>query len=361
MIRIKLDQWMHRLTEFGMKFMRLLPPELSHELGLALMQRPSFFKLTPPPYLINRNRMSTSIPGIGKLHHPIGLAAGFDKHAQAPLAFAHLGLSFLELGTITPRPQVGNPKPRLFRYSDQRAIINRMGFNSHGAERVAERLAALASKQHPVPFGINLGKNKDTKMEAAIDDYNFGLNKFRHHADYFVINISSPNTENLRSLANADFLKDLASANHDILGKVWIKLDPDTSRRDFQNLIESIASLGFQGVILTNTHKVAWPEAGGQSGHPISIMANARLEWAWQVHRGALPMIASGGILSGTDVIERISRGAHAVQIYSALVYRGPWAAHKILKEMDEEMQARGIEFLEDIRGQYYHSDEAGA
>lgn len=348
------DIWIDRITSAGTAVLRLLPAETAHEIGLAILASSWFQKLGIPDFNINYSGLSVDIPGIGKCRHPIGLAAGFDKNARAPLGFSRLGLAMLELGTITPRPQPGNPKPRMFRYSDQRALINRMGFNSEGFKAVITRLQKLPRSKIEVPLGINLGKNRDTSLNAALDDFSSGLVEFQHLADYFVINISSPNTQGLRSLANEEFLSQLAKSHQSQLGKIWLKLDPDMSKREFQALLELIVKLGFQGLILTNTHKVDWPEAGGQSGHPLAIAANARLEWAYEVHQGALPMIASGGILSGLDIWERIIRGAAAVQIYSALVYRGPWAAFKMLRELSAEMRLRGVSHLSDIQGSYY-------
>jgi dihydroorotate dehydrogenase len=348
------DQFIAKLGTHGTAVLRLLPAETAHEIGIRILASPWFRNLKAPDYKINFNGLSTNIPGIGRCRHPVGLAAGFDKDARAPFGFSALGLSFLELGTVTPRPQPGNPKPRMFRQPDQHGLINRMGFNSEGSAAVLDRVQNLSRQKLTVPLGINIGKNRDTALAAALADYSTGLERFQHVADYFVINLSSPNTVGLRSLANEEFLSTLARRHPDQLGKIWLKLDPDTPKRDFQKLIESVSQLGFQGLVLTNTHKVDWPEAGGQSGHPLAVAATSRLEWAYEVHRGHLPMIASGGIFSGTDVIERLRRGACAVQIYSALVYRGPWAVAKILREVNAEMELQGITFLSDIQGTFF-------
>ncbi len=298
--------------------------------------------------------LSMKVPGIGDLAHPIGLAAGFDKNARAPRGFARMGLSFLEVGTVTPRPQDGNPKPRLFRLDDQMGLINRMGFNNQGSGLVADRLRRHNWKHEPIPLGVNLGKNKDTDVSAAIEDYSQGIEAFRPYAKYFVINVSSPNTAGLRGLANEQFLKELAFRHRADLGKLWVKLDPDMPRRDFQTLVEALAAAGFQGLILTNTHRVEKPETGGMSGQPLALQANACLEWAYEVTKGRLPLIASGGILTGQDVFQRIARGASAAQIYSALVYRGPLAALLMLGELKAEMELRGFSFLSDVKGSYY-------
>lgn len=347
-----LDMSMH----FGTAFLRLLPAEFAHDIGLWLLER-DLLKLLPlPSFGSGLDGLSMTIPGIGELAHPIGLAAGFDKNARAPHGFARMGLSFLELGTVTPRPQEGNPKPRLFRLDDQMGLINRMGFNSDGSAMVAERLHGKRWSHEPIPLGINLGKNRDTAIEAAIEDYSQGIESFAPYAKYFVINVSSPNTAGLRGLANEHFLKELGMRHKNVLPKLWVKLDPDMSRRDFQGLVGALADIGFQGLVISNTHRVERPQAGGMSGAAIAAQATACLEWAHDVTKGRLPLLASGGILSGQDVFQRIARGASAVQIYSALVYRGPLAVYAMLEELRNEMALRGFSFLSDVKGSYYNN-----
>lgn len=345
---------MQRRLQILGRILRLLPPETAHDLGLWALER-DLLRFAPTPALGSLSTgMNMTVPGIGDLAHPIGLGAGFDKNARAPQGFSRMGLSFLEVGTVTPRPQAGNPRPRLFRLSDQDGLINRMGFNSEGASRVAERLRQKEWNHHPVPLGVNLGKNKDTSPEGAIEDFSQGLEKFSPFAKYFVINVSSPNTEGLRGLANEQFLREIANRHRGDLHRIWVKLDPDMKRRSFQGLVEALADIGYQGLILTNTHRVDWPEKGGMSGHPLALQASACLEWAYEVTKGRLPLVASGGILSGQDVFQRIARGANAVQIYSSLVYRGPLAVPLMLRELKAEMALRGFEFLSDVKGSYY-------
>lgn len=339
---------------WGTACLRLLPAEAAHNLGLKLLGSPLFNLLPRPKVLPLFKNMAVDVPGIGPLPHPIGLAAGFDKHCLAPYGFAKLALSFLEIGTVTPRPQSGNPKPRMFRYPEQLAIINRMGFNSHGSQRVKQRLEVLDWNHAQIPLGVNIGKNKDTPQNIAIEDFNHGLRVFKDLAHYFMVNISSPNTQGLRNLANDEFITQLGKDNHDIRQKIWFKLDPDMSKQKLQSLIEAICQQGFGGINLSNTHKVTWPQIGGQSGHPLGSLANRSLEWAYEVHKGQLPMIASGGILSGGDVLQKMTRGASAVQIYSALVYRGPWAVVRLLEELRAEMDSLGIDSLADVIGTYY-------
>ncbi len=339
---------------FGTAMLRLLPAETAHDLGMNLLAH-GLLEHLPTPFIEPLTAgMGVDLPGIGSLAHPIGLAAGFDKHCRVPSAFARMGFSMLEIGTVTPQAQPGNPKPRLFRQPEQLALVNRMGFNSDGAATVADRLRRLNWRHDLVPLGINCGKNKNTPNERAIDDYLQVMAAFSDLAHYFVVNISSPNTPGLRELATPTFIQCLADEIGSLLPKVWVKLDPDMNRSEFQAMIEAIAERGFRGIIVSNTHRVVQPEAGGQSGHPLMALSTACLEWAYEVHRGALPMIATGGVLSGADIFQKMVRGASAVQIYTALVYRGPWVVQQLLVELAAELKLRGISHVQDIIGSYY-------
>lgn len=342
------------VTDFGTALLRMLPAETAHEVGMWLMKRGALNYLPDPAIETVLSGMKVSLPGIGELPHPIGLAAGFDKNCVCPEAFVRMGFSMIEVGTVTPYGQPGNPKPRLFRQSEQRGLINRMGFNGDGAGTVSERLRARQWNNDRYPLGINCGKNKITPPERAVQDYLQVMETFRGLCRYFVVNISSPNTPGLRDLATPAFIAHLADEVGADRTKVWVKIDPDMSRREFQELVSAIATHGFQGVIISNTHRVTWPEVGGQSGHPVMALSTACLEWAWNVHKGALPMIASGGVLSGVDLFQKIARGASAVQIYTALVYRGPFVVWKLLTELAAEMRLRGYSCVQDFIGSYY-------
>ncbi|MCX6125915.1 MAG: quinone-dependent dihydroorotate dehydrogenase [Proteobacteria bacterium] len=344
----------HTAGQLGTAALRLLPPEMAHNLGINLL-RHGLLSFLPKPIMVNHGiQMACDLPGVGALPHPIGLAAGFDKNAKAMLGFEKMGFSFLELGTVTPKPQPGNQTPRMFRDAGQRSIVNRMGFNSDGADVIAKRIKDSQWTNYNIPIGINLGKNKETAANAALKDYVDGLEAFANLARYFVINISSPNTPGLRDLASPNFINTLAFKTRSIASRIWIKLDPDMPRKTFQDLIMSIKEAGFQGVILSNTHRVEYPEPGGLSGHPLLTLANTALERAWEVHRGTLSIIASGGILSGADVFQKIARGATAVQIYTALVYRGPGAVSRIYEELAIELKLRNIPSVREALGCYY-------
>lgn len=334
--------------------LRLLPAELAHDLAMFVLERGALNLLPPPALKPLPVALNVDLPGVGRLKHPIGLAAGFDKNARCPAAFEKMGFSFLELGTVTPQPQSGNPKPRLFRYPESMSIINRMGFNSDGAQAVLRRLESLNWSSSRVPIGINIGKNKNTPNTKSIDDFVTGLRAFEKKSHWLTINISSPNTPGLRDLASPEFLRELAGACEHILSKCWIKLDPDMDKKTFQTLITSVKTEGFQGAILSNTHRVEWPQAGGQSGHPLLSPSNSCLEWAWEVTKGSLPIIASGGVLSGVDAFHKLARGACAVQIYTALVYRGPGAVRNICEELAGELKLRGFNSAQEAIGSYY-------
>jgi dihydroorotate dehydrogenase len=347
--------WKESLTTLGTAFLRLLPAEVAHDLGIFFLKHHKIFDFLFAPEISNHHDLfQVDLPGIGRLPHPIGLAAGFDKNAVCPTGLKKLGFSFLEVGTITPRSQDGNAKPRLFRQSDQLGLVNRMGFNNQGVATVSRRLKSLAWNHKKTPLGINVGKNKKTRPQDAIEDYVLSLQAFSNLGRYFVINISSPNTPGLRDLANKAFVETLALRLGPQVSQTWFKLDPDMTKSQFQKLIEAIAAAGFPGVILTNTHRVEKPHSGGQSGHPIALMSTRCLEWAWDVHRGTLGMIGGGGILSGLDIFEKMIRGANAVQIYTALVYRGPWVVVKLLRELHHEMALRGYTKLDQLPGQFY-------
>jgi dihydroorotate dehydrogenase len=334
--------------------LRLLPPETAHQIGIKAMEH-GLLKIMPRPRPYSMPvPLHVTLPGIGRLRHPVGLAAGFDKNASCPGAFEWLGCSFLEIGTVTPKPQPGNPKPRLFRYPETMSMINRMGFNSDGAEAVIKRLQKINWSPSRIPLGINVGKNKNTPPDRAIDDFAACINAFSEFASWLTINISSPNTPGLRDLATVEFIRDLAQAIGTLRSKCWIKLDPDMNRTTFQTLIATISEEGFQGVVLSNTHRVEWPQSGGQSGHPLLSQSNQCLEWAWTVTNGKLPMIATGGVISGIDAFQKLIRGASAVQIYTALVYRGPGAVQRICEELSEELKLRGFSSAEDCIGSLY-------
>jgi len=271
--------------------------------------------------------------------NPVGLAAGLDKNAAHVDGLASFGFGFIEVGTVTPRPQPGNPRPRLFRLPAAQAIINRMGFNNAGVDAL---LANVAGVRYRGILGINIGKNFDTPIERAVDDYLDGLRRVYGRADYVTVNISSPNTKNLRSLQEGDALSTLLRAlkseqtalavMHGRRVPLAVKIAPDLDEAQLDVIADVLASTGMDAVVATNTtlsrDGVAGlphgDEAGGLSGAPVRARSTAVVRGLARRLDGRLPIIAAGGILSGADAREKIDAGAALVQIYSGLIYRGP-------------------------------------
>lgn len=277
------------------------------------------------------------------LPNPVGLAAGLDKNGEFIDALAAFGFGFIEIGTVTPKPQAGNPKPRLFRLPEQRAIVNRMGFNNHGIDSV---LANIRRSKYDGILGINIGKNATTPIENAVDDYLICLKKAYELASYITINISSPNTKNLRSLQGEDELNQLLAAikfcqndlanQHDKYVPIALKIAPDLDENQIIAIAKAVRFHQIDGVIATNTtvdksslgnHPLS-NEAGGLSGSPLKNKANEVLSILSKhlnpPNEFAIPIIGVGGISSGEDAVEKLQKGANAVQIYSGLIYQGP-------------------------------------
>ncbi|MEZ5276490.1 MAG: quinone-dependent dihydroorotate dehydrogenase [Opitutaceae bacterium] len=272
----------------------------------------------------------------------VGLAAGYDKNAVCWRGLSALGFGHVEVGTLTFRPQPGNPRPRLFRYPAQEAIINRMGFNNEGAERAAARLAkAPPPGRRPMPIGVNIGKSKVASLDEAVEDYLGSFRLLARHADYLVVNVSSPNTPDLRKLQDAERLRmllgaltranDAGTAGH---GRsrcpLLVKIAPDLTWREIDDVLGIIDELGLDGIIATNT-TLARPgpfagvdQAGGLSGAPLTRAATGIIRYISRSTEGRLPIIGVGGIMDGRTAAEKIDAGATLVQVYSGMIYRGP-------------------------------------
>jgi dihydroorotate dehydrogenase len=336
---------LEKCLDLGSFALRLLPPEFAHHLAMKALKQKWLIEKFTPLHIEGRGLM-LRVPGIGEIAHPIGLAAGFDKDATSLMGLQSLGFSFIEVGTVTPQPQNGQKKPRIFRLKDQHSLINRMGFPSQGARSMLVRLQGTSLR---VPLGINVGKNAQTPNQHAITDYLNLIRSFENRCQYLVVNLSSPNTPGLRELASVEFLKQLQlEIEPTTLAKVWIKLSPDMAPKDLRSIVTAINEFGFQGIVLTNTHSVDYPHRGGLSGPAMAQLALENLQIVHDVNQRRLPVISVGGISNGLDVLLRLKHGASCVQIYTALVYRGPFVIHKILKELMVEMQQRGIESLEE-------------
>jgi dihydroorotate dehydrogenase len=318
------------------KVMFKMSGETSHELGLDMLgaaERLSLLSYIAPkipdcPVV----SMGITFP------NPVGLAAGLDKNGDYIDAFARLGFGFIEIGTITPRSQPGNPKPRLFRLAEKQAIINRMGFNNKGVDHLVEQVKKAKFKG---VLGINIGKNFDTPVENAVDDYLICLNKVYQHATYITVNISSPNTPGLRDLQFGDTLDELLApirarqlelAEEFGYKPVLVKIAPDMDEENVGLVAETLIKNNIDGVIATNTtlsregvegHQFG-AEAGGLSGAPLEDSATETVVALVAALKGKLPVIGVGGILDGAGAVEKIDAGAQLVQIYSGFIYRGP-------------------------------------
>jgi dihydroorotate dehydrogenase len=328
--------------------LRRLDAETAHDLALAALRHGLV-----PAAGADDPRLATTVAGLA-LPNPIGLAAGLDKNAAALRGLARLGFGFVECGSVTPRPQPGNPKPRLFRLTEDRAVINRMGFNNAGLEAFA---ANLGRRPRGLVTGANLGANKDSEDRAA--DYVAGLQRLKGLSDYFTINISSPNTPGLRALQGRDQLDDLlgraAAARGPEPVPLFLKIAPDLSPDEIGEIVEAAAAHGLDGVIVSNTTldrpaSLRSPhagESGGLSGRPLKARAQGALEAAAAANAGRLALIAAGGIESGRDVLDRLKAGASAVQVYSALVYGGPGLVTRLKREL---LEALAAEDFADVR-----------
>lgn len=311
-----------------------------------------------------------------RFRNPVGLAAGMDKHAAAAPVWPALGFGFSELGGVTWHAQPGNPAPRMFRALGDEALINRMGFNNPGAEALAERLSEWRTlgrwPAHPV--GINLGKSKITPLEEAADDYASSLRLLWPHADFFVVNVSSPNTPNLRQLQDKAALDEILAALREVNGScarltpggvakpVLVKVAPDLSFEALDEILELVAPRQLAGLVATNTTiarpetanprlQQVYSETGGLSGKPLRTRSTEVIRHLHRQTHGKLPIIGVGGIFSAEDAWEKITAGASLIQVYTGLVYQGPAIAQQIVSGLQKQLQQHGLRQLSDAIG----------
>lgn len=284
-----------------------------------------------------------------KFRNPVGLAAGFDKNGEYIEALSDLGFGFIEVGTVTPLPQPGNDQPRMFRLTEDEAIINRMGFNNKGVDTLAERLRVLKLKDKNIVIGGNIGKNKNTPNEDAVSDYVKCFDRLFDVVDYFVVNVSSPNTPGLRALQEKEpltlLLKTLQERNHKdgISRPVLLKIAPDLTNEQLDDIVEIVMEAGIAGVIATNTTidrsglttaAALANEAGGLSGKPLTVRSTEVIRYLSQKSNKAFPIIGVGGIHSPQDAKDKIEAGASLVQLYTGFIYEGPGIVKRICKAL---------------------------
>ncbi|KAK9674214.1 hypothetical protein RND81_12G218900 [Saponaria officinalis] len=377
--------WLFSATKLVNPFFALLDPEVAHRLAVSAAAR---------GWVPREKRQDPSILGLElwgrKFSNPLGLAAGFDKNAEAVEGLLGLGFGFVEVGSVTPVPQEGNPKPRIFRLREQGAIINRCGFNSEGIQAVAKRLGAQHGKRKldetssssstaneeskpggkagPGILGVNLGKNKTS--EDAANDYVQGVHTLSQYADYLVINVSSPNTPGLRQLQGRKQLKDLVKKVQAARDEMqWgeegpppllVKIAPDLSKPDLEDIAAVALALQVDGLIISNT-TISRPdsvsnnplskEAGGLSGKPLLSLSSSVLKEMYILTRGKIPLIGCGGISSGEDAYKKIRDGATLVQLYTAFAYGGPALIPQIKAELAECLEKDGYKSIYEAVG----------
>ena len=329
-----------------------LDAELAHDLTLSSLkwgEKTGLLSLyAKPPVCVPREVMGLHFP------NPVGLAAGLDKNGAVIDGMAALGFGFIEVGTVTPRPQPGNAKPRLFRVTEAQGIINRLGFNNLGVDHLIENVksAKYTGSFSNQILGINIGKNFDTPNEKAADDYLICMQKIYLHSSYITVNISSPNTKNLRALQEKEALSGLLKTlkleqtklaqQHGKYVPIALKIAPDLDENQVIEIANLLMQHQIDGVIATNTTLAREPvkgmhngdEAGGLSGAPVKNLATLVIQQLSKQLQGALPIIGVGGILSGADAVEKIAAGASLVQVYSGLIYKGPKLVHDICKTL---------------------------
>lgn len=335
--------------------MFLLDAETAHYFSFRMIRflsKIGFGPLFRKLFVIDDKRLEREVFGL-KFKNPIGLAAGFDKDAKLYNEFSDFGFGFIEIGTLTPKPQAGNPKKRLFRLLDDQAIINRMGFNNSGVFDAVERL----KKKHRVLVGGNIGKNKVTANEDAVKDYLICFDALFEHVDYFVVNVSSPNTPGLRELQDKKPLTDIliklkransknAAALKSIEKPILLKIAPDLTNDQLLDIIDIVKTTKIEGIIATNTtisrkglksHLTLAEEKGGLSGKPLADRSTEVIRFLADKSNKAFPIIGVGGIHSPTDALEKLRAGADLIQLYTGFVYEGPSLLKQINKAILEE------------------------
>lgn len=347
------------LHDLAASALRALPPEAAHGAAIRGLQ----WGLGPRARAERFPRLRTELAGLS-LPNPIGMAAGFDKNAQAADALLAAGFGFVECGTVTPRPQAGNPRPRLFRLSEDRAVVNRLGFNNEGIDAFADRMGARSHRKGIV--GANVGANKDSADRIA--DYVFAMGRVWRHASYVAVNISSPNTPGLRGLQERGPLEELLGRLREAREAltaahgsrpIFLKVAPDLDELAVRDIAELAAAYAVDALIVSNTTMQRPPqltsdnrdEEGGLSGQPLFQISTSVLRQFARALGGRMPLIGVGGVENGLTALAKIKAGASAVQLYTALIYHGPGLVARILDELDGLLAADGFDSVRDAVG----------
>ena len=343
------------LFGLGQTLMRALDPERAHQLALKTLA----LGIYPRPDGPDDSRLRQTLFGLD-FGNPLGMAPGFDKNAQVPNQLLEMGFGFVEVGTLTPRPQAGNPVPRIFRSNEDRAVVNRLGFNNEGQEAALTRLRAKPAGI----VGVNLGANRDSKDRIA--DYVEGVHRMAPVADYFTVNVSSPNTPGLRDLQGprklAALLRKVEEARKAARGDappLLVKLAPDLADADLPDVVEVILDNGADGIVISNTtlardglrdHALA-QEKGGLSGRPVFLRTTRMLARVYRITKGRLPLIGVGGIDSGETACAKIEAGASLIQLYTGLIFEGPDLIRRIKETLVTAMEQDNINTLTPLIG----------
>ncbi len=332
---------------------RHLDPEMAHDRTLNALELAQSNSLGRAMLRSIAGEVPVQPVQVGRLHfpNPLGIAAGFDKDARVVRGLALLGFGHVEVGTLTPRPQPGNPRPRIFRLPADGAVINRMGFPNGGVAAAVPRLRALAEHPHDFVLGVSLGKQKETPLADAAGDYIAVMRAVHAYADYLAVNISSPNTPGLRELQGGRYLERLLGAlvaeNRGLAAAdkpsppLWVKVAPDLEPREVDEIMEALVATGVDGIIVANTTLArdgladqAQSEAGGLSGRPLRERATELIGYIHQQMGDALPIIGVGGVGSAAEAREKLDAGAAVVQIYTSMIYGGPGLPGRILRDL---------------------------
>ncbi|GAB1543311.1 quinone-dependent dihydroorotate dehydrogenase [Scytonema sp. NUACC21] len=352
-------EWLHQRTIRSLSW-----------LGKARVRPPASWidELLVQLFCLCDKRLEQDLFGL-KFPNPIGLAAGFDKDGAAVPIWSSFGFGFAELGTVTFHKQSGNPPPRLFRLPLDKAALNRMGFNNNGAEEMARRLAEIQQEFRSIPIGLNLGKSKITTLEDAAQDYRNSFHLLKDYGDYFVVNVSSPNTPGLRSLQDAAMLSsilDTLQQENSQQKPIFVKIAPDLEWQAITDIISLAKTYQLAGIIATNTTisrdglktqviastgKSPQDEAGGISGAPLRERSTEVIRFIWQQTAGQIPIIGVGGIFTPEDAWEKITAGASLIQVYTGWIYEGPAMVSRILRGLLSKLEQTGLNSISEVVG----------